>query len=265
MQKSILLKTSSVIIAIFCFLNELSAGWFICHIYKGQIGKDSVIISMQIQRKYSTTTGDYLSVYGVFLNNTYQTPIPISGKFNIKNHEIILSQKNDIADSAYWHLKIIGESLIGSYIVGQGKSEHIILKEVANLIDTPYHSKIETIGVSILQDTSLNKYLLRGIYSIRQYQDARMDRLELVDKETNKIFQVIDLSVIDFPAGNLVTNIFKNVEIQKNINSADYGNLIIWCRAGKRGGYVTATYDSMLGMYKLNPEAQKYYPTNKDE
>lgn len=60
-----------------------------------------------------------------------------------------------------------------------------------------------------MQDTSLEKYLLAGVYTINPLQDAKMDSLKLIDKRTGKTFQVIDLSLLDFPAGNLITNIFR--------------------------------------------------------
>lgn len=258
MQKSILLKTTALIITAFCFLNELSAGWFICHVYKGKVGKDSVTLSIQIEKKYSTTKKNWLSIDGVCISNGSNEPIPLSGRLDVETSEIVISKKND---SVYWRLKPSGKSLIGSYGSLHSKSQPVNLQEVANLNDTTYHSEIETIGVGITQDTSLPKYLLRGIYSIRKYEDARMDRLELVDKKTNEIYQAIDVSMVDFPVGNLVTNIFRNVELRKNLHSDD-GDLIIWCRAGKHGGYVTAVYDTNAGKYVLDPEAQPYDSDN---
>lgn len=76
-----------------------------------------------------------------------------------------------------------------------------------------------------------------------------MDRLEIVRKKDNSIFQTIDFSKIESPTGNVFTIIYANIPmVDTKTNLFQVSNDI-----GRTGGLLTVTFNAKTQKFKLNP------------
>lgn len=123
------------------------------------------------------------------------------------------------------------------------------LNFISKLIDTSETNQFTSI--EILQANSLPDFYFVGDYSKINGEDrAQMDKLKIINKKDNAVFQTIDFLKINTQTGNVMTRIFDNVEvINKNTKELNVSNNI-----GKMGGYLIITFDSKTRKFKLNPE-----------
>ncbi len=102
-----------------------------------------------------------------------------------------------------------------------------------------------------MQNASLKEFLLIGIYSRKgRYKDAQMDQLKLVDKKSGKIFQTLDFSSIPTQVGNVITNIFLNVEVG-DYDKDGCPDILIWNRIGKMGEPLYAYYNPQKRFFEF--------------
>lgn len=77
-----------------------------------------------------------------------------------------------------------------------------------------------------------------------------MNKLKIIRKSDNSIFQILDFSKIETPTGNLMTVIYDNI-INVNIKTKI---LIISNNIGRVGGYITVNFNPKTKKFDIDPE-----------
>ncbi len=226
------------------FMMHASAGWFICYVYKGMIGKDSVVLFLQMTPHYSDMENKDLPVHGVYINKKSNEPVSLEGFFYRINNKVQLIHRDQHGKQTQLiEFPFSSPALINGTWSDSNENKKVSLINTGSMIDTLYMDS--TKPIDILMDTSLKDAYLVGIYSREvsgSNNSAKMDKLKVIDKKTGKLAQEIDLSDLDFECGNVFTILFKNVQL-RDYNKDGYPDLLIWQKAGKMGSAFYALYD----------------------
>ena len=187
-------------------------------------------------------------------------PIALNGILNDRTHavlkETINNQPNAMLDFLFYGNKIKGNWMSLKTI----QPETLELEKTGELIDTVATSKIS--AIEILQTASLKDKYLVGVYTKKaNAQKASMNKLKIIDKQTNKVSQEIDLSKVKTASGNVWTIIYGNTLVD-DIDNDGNKDITVWNDIGKRGGYLYIVYDPKKQQFKLNPtpEADEIMP-----
>ena len=236
------------------------AGWYICYNYEGTIDTYPIHLSVQIEYDWAGNKKER-NVDGVYFYNKYHQPIKLKG--TLKNgNEIELKEYNEKGKpTAIFKFDLSKTDCTGNWTNAETlkiSELHIIKKSCftdANKegkIDFPSPNFIPNnqFDIPIIQSNSLRKFYFIGIYSLDEPEKAQMSRLEIRNKEDNRLFQTINLSSLEQQSGNVITVIFDNVEIV-NLKTNEF---LIWYNIGRMGGYLTVKYNSKKQKFILNPK-----------
>lgn len=232
---------------------SVKAGWYTCYTFKGVIGTYPIHLSIQLLPGYSGNP-KAMNIKGVYVYDTFNNPIELDGLLETGNHAVIkeLAGKQP---AAVFDFILSGNSIKGSWrSLKTGKSLPLQLEKTGELVDTTDASVIPPI--EILQSASLkNKYLV-GVYSKTALESrAHMDKLKIIDKATNIVFQEIDFSKVETATGNVWTIIYGNTMVEDS-NKDGYPDITVWNNIGKMGGYLYITGNPATGRFTLNPEPE---------
>ncbi len=75
-----------------------------------------------------------------------------------------------------------------------------------------------------------------------------MRELKIIDKETNKAFQIFNFEHIETPTGNVMTIIYDNITIGKG------NDFLISNQIGRVVGYLNVNFNIKNKQFVLNPE-----------
>jgi hypothetical protein len=196
-----------ILIVLFVFSHKGIAGWFECYNYSGELGQQSIDLSIQF-------LGDKRErVEGVYKYNRINTPIQLVG-LERNGDTIKLNELNNDVVTGKITLIIKGDSLVGTWVSLNNLNKFPInLTLVSKLVDTLNGSIFSDVDLLFRQSTK--KYYFVGIYSL-QAEDwrASMSMLNVIDKTTNKIAYQIDFSkneLLNGEVGNVMTVIYENV------------------------------------------------------
>jgi len=86
------------------------------------------------------------------------------------------------------------------------------LEMVSKIVDLNLNSEFS--DVDVLQFQSLKDFYLVSSYSkVKGIDKAQLAKLKILRKKDNSVYQTIDLSNMEYQAGNLMTIIFDNVSV----------------------------------------------------
>lgn len=230
-------------------LSKSYAGWYECYNYEGTIGKYPITLSIQIRDGYfgAEDKKDF-NVIGVYKYDKYNNPIKLEGK--LKNNQIRLYEYDKGKESAVLDFEFSENISLGIWTNTKStKTLPINLKYISKLVDTSEFDTYE--NVEILQLNSLKNFYFIGVYSKKQDEmSAYMDKIKIVSKQDNTLFQEIDFKDLDFKVGNAITIIYQNTEISDLINN----HLIVWCDVGRIGGFFTLRLNKQRNKFVTNYE-----------
>jgi hypothetical protein len=227
------------------------AGWYECFSYKGKIDKYSISLSFQIKEGYfgEKSKKDF-NIIGVYKYDSYNNPIRLEGTFDYKKNKILLYEINNDKYTATFEFNFSKDKCAGVWTnLLTNKRLPLQLTNTSILIDQIEENEFN--NIDILQAGSLEGFYFIGVYSKKRNHDtAQMDRLKIINKKDNAVFQTIDFSKIETLTGNIRTIIFDNVEITDSKKK----ELIVWNDIGRMGGYLTIQFDSKTNKFKLDPK-----------
>jgi hypothetical protein len=227
------------------------AGWYKCYNFKGTIDKYPISFSLQITEDYfGEKTKKGFNINGVYKYDKHNNPIKLEGKIDFKNNKAFIYEVQNNKNTAVFEFNFSGNNCNGTWTsLTNKKVLPLHLNLVSKLFDTLKETSFE--ATEILQSNSLTDYYFVGIYSKKIEADrAKMNKLKIIRKSDNSIFQILDFSKIESETGNLMTVIYDNV-MTANIKTKV---LIISNNIGRVGGYITVKYNPKTNTFKINPE-----------
>ncbi|WP_264550614.1 hypothetical protein [Flavobacterium sp. N2038] len=241
------------IVAVLIFLMIITntyAGWYECFSYKGKIDKYPISLSFQIKDGYfGEKKKKDLNLIGVYKYDNYNNPIRLEGTIDFKKNKVLLYEISNGKYTATFEFEFSKEKCEGVWTnLSTNKKLPLELTNSSILIDQIEENKF--CNIEILQAASLAEFYFVGVYSKKENHDkAQMDRLKIISKKDNTVFQVIDFSKIETLTGNVITIIFDNVEVFDPKKK----EFIVWNDVGRMGGYLTITFNVKTNKFKLDP------------
>lgn len=232
-------------------LTKAQAGWYECYNFKGTIDKYSMTLSIQVRDGYfgKKDKNDF-NIIGVYKYDKQNNPIRLEGKINFKDNKALLYEISNSNYSATFEFDFSETECDGFWRnLSTNKTMPLHLNYVSKLIDTVEEN--QSANIEILQANSLRDFYLVGIYSKTAGEgSAHMDKLQIIKKKDNILFQTIDFSTVESKTGNVATIIYDNVEVE------DLGakKLSVWNDIGRMGGYLTITFSPKTQKFTLNPK-----------
>ena len=240
--KFFLLATAFILISVKSF-----AGWYKTYNYTGLVGRYPVTLSFQIKEGYfGEPAKKHYNVIGVYKYDKLNHPIRLEGVFNQSTQEVKIYEigTNNMI-SATFHLNFSPQQLTGSWSRGKSKLK-VNLRLVNRLSDL---SDEAFDNIQILQFSSLQHYYFIGVYAKKSNStEAHMCELKIINKETNKTFQILNFEDIETPTGNVMTIIYDNITTGKD------NNFLISNQIGRIGGYLNVNFNIKNKQFVLNPE-----------
>lgn len=238
-----------IIILIFSITNTY-AGWYKCYNYKGTIDKYPISFSIQITEDYFGEKEKGFNINGIYKYDKHNNPIKLEGKIDFKNNKAYIYEVQNSKNTAVFEFNFSEGDCNGTWEnLSTKKTLPLHLSFISKLLDTSENDLFY--DVEIIQSNSLLNYYFIGIYSKLDSEDrAYMEKLKIIRKSDNSIFQILDFSYIETDTGNVKTVIYDNVEVV----NAKTKELIIWNNIGKMGGYFTVKYNSKKNKFQINPK-----------
>ncbi len=233
---------------------KANAGWYECYNFKGSVAQYPVTFSVQLLRGgYFGEPGKKdFNMVGVYKYDKHNKPIRLEGKLNLRTQEMMLYEMNGEKQSAVLKICLCSNTCEGTWTdLVSKKTLPLKLTRTTVLTDTAAESACK--NVEMLQAYTFLDYYFTGIYSKATGSDrAQMDKLNIIRKLDNTVYQVIDLTQIETTSGNVRTIIYDNVEVPDGAKTS----FLIWNDIGRMGGYLYVNYNPKTGKFKLNPEPE---------
>lgn len=243
--------TLKILILLILSITNTYAGWYKCYNYKGTIDKYPISFSIQITEDYFGEKGKKdFNINGVYKYDKHNNPIKLEGKIDFKNSKAYIYEIQNNLNTAVFEFNFSENDCVGTWTnLSTKKVLPLYLSFHSKLIETSEENRFK--NVEIIQSNSLFDYYFVGIYSKANGEDrAKMNRLKIIRKNDNSIFQILDFSSIETETGNVRTIIYDNVEVT-DIRTKE---LSIWNNIGRMGGYLTVNYNSKKNKFKVNPK-----------
>jgi hypothetical protein len=227
------------------------AGWYECFSYKGNIDKYPISLSLQIKEGYfGEKSKENFNLIGVYKYDKHNNPIRLEGLLDFKKNKVLLYEINNGKYTATFEFEFSKDKCVGVWTnLSTNQRLPLQLTNTSILIDQIEENEFN--NIEILQTDSLAEFYFIGVYSKKMNQDkAQMDRLKIIHKKDNVVFQIVDFSKIETSTGNIMTIIFDNVEVADNKKK----EFIVWNDIGRMGGYLTLKFDAKTNKFKLDPK-----------
>jgi hypothetical protein len=231
-------------------ITRVYAGWYECYNFNGTIDKYPISLSIQVLKGYfGEPDKKAFNLIGVYKYNNHNEPINLEGKLDYKNNKVLLYEISNKKHTASFKFEFSESECNGVWTnLSTNKQLPLHLTYVSKLTDTAETDQFN--NIQILQYSSLKELYFVGVYSkIAGERRAQMDKLRIIRKKDNSIFQVIDFSEVDTQTGNIWTIIFGNVETF----NATTNEFKVWNNIGKMGGLLTIKFNTKTQKFKLNP------------
>ncbi|MDJ1470412.1 hypothetical protein [Xanthocytophaga flava] len=249
MTKTIL----SLLFILFLCITQVQAGWYECYTYKGSISKYPITLSIQVRDGFfgEKDKKDF-NLIGVYKYDAYNTPIRLEGKLNRQTKKVVLYEVNDQKQRITFEFEFSEKMSTGVWKnLSTQKTFPLHLNYVSKLIELTPESAI--VNNEVLQTNSLENYYFIGIYSKQPGEDrVHMDKLKIINKKDNTLFQIIDFSSVETQTGNIKTIVYDNVEVY-NPHKKEF---LVWNDIGRMGGYLTVAFNPKTQKFELDPEPQ---------
>ena len=229
---------------------KVFAGWYRCYNFNGTIGLHPVTLSIQIRPGFFGEQGKKdFNVIGVYKYNQYNNPISLEGIIDFKTNKALLYEVDDTANKAIFEFQFLEGNCSGTWKnLNTNKVLPLHLNYVLKLTDTTGTGEFN--NIEILQKKSLKGFYFTGIYSKKSGDEkAHMDKLKIISKKDNTVFQIIDFSKVKSATGNMYTIIYDNVQL----TNAKANEFAVSNDIGRVGGLLTITYSTRAHKFKLNP------------
>jgi len=231
------------------------AGWYECYNFKGSIENYPITLSIQfIEGFFGEKDKKSFNIIGVYKYDKHNHLIRLEGKINFKTNEAILYEIHNNKHYAIFAFNFSKTECKGTWEnLSTNKKLPLSLNYISQLIDTEQENKLTT--SEILQVESLNNLYFIGDYSVSDKGfKAQMNRLKIIQKRDNIVFQTIDFSKIETQTGSVMTIIFDNV----HVIDAKTKKLTVTNDVGRVGGYLTIFFNSKTQRFELdtNPIAE---------
>jgi hypothetical protein len=226
------------------------AGWYECYNFSGTIDKSPITLSLQIRAGYfGEKEKRHFNVIGLYKYDRVGVPVRLEGVRNTANDKVVLYELRGEKRTATFEFVFSENEAAGSWKnLSTNEERPLNLKFVSGLTDTATENQFA--GIEILLADSLKDFYFVGVYSKnREQEDAEMKRLKIFRKKDGSLFQTLDLSAAETPAGNLMTVIFDNVEAGPKSK-----NFTIASKAGRTGGYFKVNYDLRKKRFVFDPK-----------
>src|SRR5690606_6367107 len=234
--------------------STVSAGWYECYNFKGHIDSYPVSFSLQYRPGYFGESPD-LNIIGVYKYDRHNTPIRTKGTWTKADGVMVVAELDgDGNATAFFRLE---ESAPGVWrgtwkLAGGDRERQVELRLTSQLDDTEQEYAFN--GTEMLQAARLPDYYFVGVYAKESspYRNAYMTALKIIRKQDNAVFQTLSFDDYFYDVGNIKTIIYDNVDGIEPGGPAD--SFILWCDAGRMGGYYDVTFDATANRFEIAPE-----------
>jgi len=243
------MKTKLIVLVATLILTSVKtfAGWYNTCNYTGLIDRYPVTLSFQVKEGYfGEPAKRHYNVIGVYKYDKVNHPIRLEGVFNQSTQELKIYEigtGNKV--SATFHLYFSPQQLTGTWSSGKSKLKVNLrlVNRLSDLADEAFDN------IQILQFPSLQHYYFIGVYAKKSNStDAHMRGLKIIDKATNKTFQILNFEHIETPTGNVMTIIYDNITAGKD------NDFLVSNQIGRVGGYLNVNFNIKNKQFVLNPE-----------
>ncbi len=225
-------------------ITKSHAGWYECYNYKGTIGNYPITLSIQITEDYfGEKDKKEFNINAVYKYDKYNNPIKLEAI--LKNNKIRLYENHEDQQTAVLEFDFSEPISTGYWTNSKNKKRLALnLKYISKLNDKTGNDVFE--AVEILQLYALKDYYFMGVYSKGENEmRARMERIKIMNKKDDTLFQIMDFNDLDLSVGNIVTIIYQNITVNDFNNSQVY----IWCDVGKMGGWFELKFDKQKNKF----------------
>ena len=225
------------------------AGWYECYNFRGTIGGEPITLSVQLVNSYLDNHKKNFTVSGIYKRDKVNEPIKLTGELDLNKKKAVLYETSTAnKHTARFEFDFSEGTSDGVWRdLASNRSLPIHLDRTAKLRDFVDGDSAE--NVEILQSNSLKDLYFVGVYSMKAGSDrAQMDRLKIMRKRDGTLFQVIELSKLDYTSGNVITIIYDNVEVY----SRKTRELALWNNIGRMGGTTAITFNPKTQKFRLN-------------
>jgi hypothetical protein len=230
---------------------SIFAGWFECYNFIGFIDKYPITLSIQIRDGYFGTIKPNYNILGVYKYDKYNTPIYLDGYFDRESNVITLFEYNDEKTTAKFTFEMTDANVIGKWKqTDNEKTLKLTLTFNSKLIDINESDSYKEVPI-IFESYNQEHYFV-GIYNkLSDEYRAKMMRLNIYQRNTNKLIQVIDFSNSKIGIGNIMTNIYDNLEANGDWISlhVDYGQM---------GDLIQFKFNNDMQKYELEKHENDY-------
>jgi hypothetical protein len=245
-------KIFAVLLFLLSFgLTKVYAGWYECYNFKGTIDKYPITLSLQVRQGYfGENDKKNYNIIGIYKYDKHNDPIRLEGKINFENNKGLLYEISDNKHAAVFEFDFSKIKCDGVWRnLSTNKTLPLHLNFVSQLIDTLEESQFAKI--EILQAISLTDFYFVGEYlKVVGVDRAEMNKLKIIRKKDNVIFQTIDFSKVKSQTGNVMTIIFDNVAII-DVKTMEFN---VSNNIGRIGGFLTVHFNAKTQKFKLNPK-----------
>ncbi|MEO6668171.1 MAG: hypothetical protein ABIN36_01765 [Ferruginibacter sp.] len=246
-MKSLSIKLLLTLITIGC--TKVYAGWYECYNFNGNINRYPISLSIQVREGYfGGTKKKNFNIIGVYKYNNHNNLIRLEGIIDFNNRQALLYETTNDKQTAILQFEFSENNCNGSWTdINTNKTLPLHLEYISKLVDTLDTNEYS--NIEILQEASLKNFYFTGVYSkLPDELNAQMNKLKIIRKKDNVVFQTIDFSKMDVKVGSFRTVIYNNVEIYDTAKEA----LMVWAYLGRLGGQYIISLDKKTNKFKLN-------------
>lgn len=233
------------------FKLSILAGWYECYNFSGFIDQYPITLSLQIKSEYFGAEKANYNVIGVYKYDKYNIPIYLDGFFDKETNIVTLTEYVGEKENAMLKFNMTDSTTTGEW-KKKDNDKNLLLKLnfESKLIDIEQKDFYDE--VPILFESYNENYYFEGIYSKTSNEyNATMIKLNIYERKTNKLFQVIDFSRSKIGIGNVKTIIYKNLDA--------YGDrFYVDIRYDKFGDLICFKFNSNSQIYELEKHENKY-------
>ena len=208
-------KLFSITLLMLCItVTKVSAGWYECYNFKGNIGAYPITLSMQIREGYfGEKSKRNFNVIGIYKYDKFNTPIRLEGRLDTVSNKAVLYETVNDVQTAVFEFKFSERGCTGIWRSSKMAKQSLPLtfNLVSKIADVNKGSSF--LNTDVLQMESLPELYFVANYSKTKGRDqAQMIQLKIIRKKDNSVYQTLSLENVEAQTGNVMTIIYDNVQ-----------------------------------------------------
>ena len=211
-----MIKFFSIALLLMCStVTKVSAGWYQCFNFKGNIGAYPITLSMQIREGYfGEKNKRSYNLIGVYKYDKFNTPIRLEGRLDTVSNKAVLYETVNDVQTAVFEFKFSEKGCTGVWRSSKmaRQSLPLALNLVSKIADVNKGTSFS--NTDVLQFESLPElYFVANYSKTKGLDQAQMNQLKIIRKKDNSLYQTLSLENVEAQTGNVMTIIYDNVTV----------------------------------------------------